>query len=192
MLRTYLVDSPINYDGSQLSPRWIERQFNLAGDVLVTFPGACEVKPEYMVDLEDLQSGSRIAAAQMLHFIGEIFEENPQIEKAVLWQRSLVYVTLELLRNLCPGVKLIRQGDDLFCEMQGEVRKLSISVATMSSTSLLFHFGVNISQKGVPVKAVALEDLKLDPSNLAQLVLQAFQEEYESIKKASLKVRILE
>lgn len=189
MLQTYLAELPIDYDGSQLSSGWIERQFNLVGDALAAFQGACEVKPENMVDLEDLQSGSRIAASQMLHFLGEIFEEKPQIEKAVLWQRSLVYVTFELLGSHCSQVKLIRQGDDLYAETTWGLRKLSISIATISLTSLLFHLGINVTQEGVPVPAASLKDLGLEPSSLALSVLKAFQEEYDSIKKASSKVK---
>jgi uncharacterized protein len=87
---TLFSDVRIDYDGSQLRSGWLAERFGLTPDaegVMAAFLGGCDVKPEFVVDLEEVASGEPIRAALMLHFIAEFPELD--LEKAVLRQRLL-------------------------------------------------------------------------------------------------------
>ncbi|MGZ3782751.1 MAG: DUF366 family protein, partial [Pseudobdellovibrionaceae bacterium] len=43
-----------------------------------------------------------------------------------------------------------------------------ISIATKSPVSVMVHFAMNITNKGTPVKTLSLQDLKLEPKNVAE------------------------
>jgi len=183
-LKTFFAPGRIDYDGSQLSSNWISNQFGLVGDSLVAFRGACDVKAEHMVDLEDLQAGAKIFSQNMVHFIGEFFD--PDLEKGVLRQRLLICVIKEKLEE--KGVNLLRQGDDLYLG-GGNPRKLSVSVATVSPVSVLIHVGLNVISEGAPVPAVGLDELGVDPEELARQVMEAYLREEESMRQAQAKVK---
>jgi hypothetical protein len=100
----------------------------------------------------------------MLHIMVERFD--PDLERAVLLQRLLVALTADRIRGaLAPdrAATVRRLGDDLFV---GE-GKLSVSVATLSPVSALIHLGLNIDDRGTPVRAAALGPLGIDPARLA-------------------------
>ncbi len=89
-MRTIFSDLRIDYDGSQLRSGWLAEAFGLAPDAegaMAAFLGGCDVKPEFVVDLEEVASGEPIRAALMLHFIAEFPERD--LEKTVLRQRLL-------------------------------------------------------------------------------------------------------
>ena len=70
-------------------------------------------------------------------------------------------------------------------------RKLSVSIATKSITSVLIHTGVNILAEGAPIPVSALQsDLGIkDIKEFAQEVMKNYSEEIEDIILASTKVR---
>ena len=70
-------------------------------------------------------------------------------------------------------------------------RKLSVSIATKSTTSILIHTGLNILSEGAPVKASGLtSELGIeDVREFALEVMKRYSEEIEDIKLASTKVR---
>ena len=70
-------------------------------------------------------------------------------------------------------------------------RKLSVSIATKSITSVLIHTGVNILSEGAPIPVSGLEsDLGIkDVKEFAQEVMAAYSEEIDDIVLASTKVR---
>jgi hypothetical protein len=97
-VRTLFSDSRIDYDGSQLRSGWLSERFGLAPDAegaMAAFLGSCDVKPEFVVDLDEVASGEPIRAALMLHFIAEFAERD--LEKAVLRQRLLAAVVRDEL-----------------------------------------------------------------------------------------------
>ncbi|MGZ3782209.1 MAG: DUF366 family protein, partial [Pseudobdellovibrionaceae bacterium] len=63
-----------------------------------------------------------------------------------------------------------------------------ISIATKSPVSVMVHFAMNITNKGTPVKTLSLQDLKLEPKNVAEDLITLFQKEFESIVMATQKV----
>ena len=70
-------------------------------------------------------------------------------------------------------------------------KKLSVSIATKSTTSILIHTGLNIDSEGAPVKASGLtSELGItDIKEFAIEVMEAYAEELKDIELASTKVR---
>lgn len=182
-MKTKLIEEEIKYIGSQLQPHWIYKNFKLQGDAIVAFIGECDVKLTEMVDIEDVINNEPIYSKSMLSFITEQFNIN--LEEGVFRQRLLICIIKELLEKR--GVFVVRNGDDLM--ING--RKLSVSIATKSTTSILIHTGLNIESEGAPVKASGLtSELGItDIRAFAQEVMTAYAEELKDIELASTKVR---
>lgn len=182
-MKTKFIDKEIKYIGSQLSPHWIYRNFNLQGDSIVAFCGECEVKLSEMVDIEDVINNEPIYSKYMLSFISEQFGVG--LNEAVLRQRLLMCLIKEILEER--GVFVVRNGDDLMIDG----RKLSVSIATKSITSVLIHTGLNILSEGAPVSASGLtSELGIkDIKEFALEVMKRYSEELEDIKFAGTKVR---
>lgn len=182
-MKTKFIDEEIKYIGSQLVPHWIYKNFKIQGDAIVAFIGECEVKLTEMVDIEDVINNEPIYSKSMLSFISEQFGIG--LVEGVLRQRLLISIIKEVLEKR--GIILLRNGDDL---MLGE-KKLSVSIATKSITSVLVHTGLNILSEGAPVKAAGLEsELGIkDVKEFALEVMQRYSEELNDILLASTKVR---
>ena len=183
MMKTKFIDENIKYIGSQLSPHWIYKNFGIQGDAIVSFIGECEVKLTEMVDIEDVINNEPIYSTSMLSFISEQFDFG--LVEGVLRQRLLICVIKELLEE--KGIFVVRKGDDLM--ING--KKLSVSIATKSITSVLIHTGLNILSEGAPVKASGLKsELGIDDiKGFALEVMRRYSDEVEDIKMASTKVR---
>ena len=182
-MHTKLIDKEIKYIGSQLAPHWIYKNFKLQGDAIVAFIGECEVALTEMVDIEDVINNEPIYSKSMLSFITEQFNVN--LVEGVFRQRLLICIIKELLE--ARGIFVVRNGDDLM--ING--RKLSVSIATKSTTSILIHTGLNILSEGAPVKASGLtSELGIsDIKEFALEVMKRYAEELEDINLASTKVR---
>ena len=177
-MKTKLIEEEIKYIGSQLQPHWIYKNFKLQGDAIVAFIGECDVKLTEMVDIEDVINNEPIYSKSMLSFITEQFNIN--LVEGVFRQRLLICIIKELLEKR--GVFVVRNGDDLM--ING--RKLSVSIATKSTTSILIHTGLNIESEGAPVKASGLtSELGItDIRAFAQEVMTAYEEELKDIELA--------
>ena len=182
-MHTKLIEKEIKYIGSQLAPHWIYKNFKLQGDVIVAFIGECEVALTEMVDIEDVINNEPIYSKSMLSFITEQFNVN--LVEGVFRQRLLICIIKELLE--ARGIFVVRNGDDLMIDG----RKLSVSIATKSTTSILIHTGLNILSEGAPVKASGLtSELGIsDIKEFALEVMKRYSEELEDINLASTKVR---
>lgn len=174
------------YDGSQLRPHWILTATGVTGDALVAFRGPCALPAAEIADLHDRLAGATIAADDMLHFVCERFDDG-DLDRATLRQRLLAARVLEVLCRLAPAHarSLRRDGDDVFLDGG----KLSVSVATRSPVSTLIHFGINVDNRGTPVRTASLRDLGVQPARCARAVLRETQREEESISSARCKVR---
>ena len=184
-METLFIDKEIDYTGTQLSPHWIYKNFNVMGNAIVAFIGACDVKLEHMVDIEDVINDEPIYSKKMLNIIEENF--NASLVEMVYKQRLLVTITKELIESQYPKVEIIRNGDDLF--VNG--KKLSVSIATKSITSTLIHFGLNIDAEGAPVNAADLtKDVGVENiPKFALDLLYKYQQEVKDINYAASKVR---
>lgn len=214
-MHTKFIDTEIKYTGEELSPHWIYKKFHLQGDAMVAFCGECEVKLTEMVDIEDVINNEPIYSKNMMSFIVEHF--NIGLVEGVIRQRLLICIIKEELER-CQEDKMrrcveegnkshastplhlhasqepspyssvhtiTRSGDDLFVEG----RKLSVSIATKSLTSVLIHVGLNIDPSGAPVDAIGLDFLKIsDIKGFAQNVMLKYSQEMDDIILASTKV----
>ena len=182
-MKTQLLEQEIKYEGWQLSQHWIYKNFKIQGDAIVAFCGECDVKLTEMVDIEDVINNEPIYSKYMLSFISEQF--NIGLIEGVLRQRLLMSTIKEALEKR--GVVVRRDGDDLFIND----KKLSVSIATKSMTSVLIHTGVNILAEGAPIPVSALKtDLNIDDiKEFAIEVMKNYSEEIEDIVLASTKVR---
>jgi hypothetical protein len=189
-VRTIIGADTELYTGEQLRSGWLEERFSLAPDAIAAFRGPCDVAREYMIDLEDLEAGETIVAADMLHFIAE--HDDADLARAVLRQRLLVCCAAESLLALRAVRGLTRDGDDLFVDDSPlePKRKLSVSIATGSSRhTTLIHLGINVDPRGAPVPAIGLRELGVDPSAYARDVLSRYAHDVDAAAHASTKVR---
>lgn len=182
-MKTLFIENEIKYIGSQLAPHWIYKNFKIQGDAIVAFVGECEVKLTEMVDIEDVINNEPIYSKYMLSFITEQF--NVELVEGVFRQRLLVTCIKEALERR--GFFVRRNGDDLFVND----KKLSVSIATKSMTSILIHTGLNILSDGAPIPVSGLgSDLGIeDIKEFAQEIMQKYSDEIEDIILASTKVR---
>lgn len=150
------IEEEMEYDGSQLASLWAFRNFGIKDDCIVAFIGKCDVKPDHMVDMEDRIEGDRIYSPRMLHFIVEHFDD-VSMKLIATRQRLLVYMAKDVI-----GREIEIRGSDMYWNR----RKLSVSVATVSTVSSKIHLGINIesdeyaslTEMGVfDVKRIALE-----------------------------------
>lgn len=182
-MKIKFIDEEIKYIGSQLVPHWIYKNFKIQGDAIVAFVGECEVKLTEMVDIEDVINDEPIYSKSMLSFITEQFGVG--LSEGVFRQRLLICIIKELLEER--GIFVVRNGDDLM--ING--RKLSVSIATKSMTSVLIHTGLNIISEGAPIAASGLKsELGIeDVKEFALEVMKRYVEELEDIYLATTKVR---
>lgn len=184
-MHTKLIEQEIKYTGLELSPHWIYKKFHLQGDAIVAFCGECEVKLSEMVDIEDVINDEPIYSKNMLSFIIEHFNIN--LVEGIFRQRLLITIIKELLEKSLHTSRftLHRSGDDLFLDN----KKLSVSIATKSLTSVLIHVGINIDPSGAPVDAIGLNSLNIANINdFANEVMVKYSQEIDDIILASTKV----
>lgn len=184
-LQVAFFDQRIPYTGSELRPHYLLEKLKLKGTAIAAFLGPCEVPTENLVDWEDRLENSMIRSKLMVHFIGEFF--GPSLREIVFFQRLFAQKVGEILRNQTTqeiAQEIRVDGDDVFV---GDA-KASVSIVTSSSVSRLFHFGINVDFEGAPVRAIGLQDIRVDPERFARDVLAIAQKEWESIEWACAKV----
>lgn len=184
-MKGHVARETIAYTGEQLRSNFALTTFGVAGDSIVAFCGPCDVRPDKIVDIEDLRQGNRIYSENMLHFIVE--HRHPDLEKSVLRQLMLVTIIKELL-NAQLGGAVRREHTDLY---DGDA-KISVSVATVSPVSSLIHCGINISSANTPVKTRGLDDYHIEPIGLARRVVEQYVRETERLWSAQCKVKWVE
>jgi hypothetical protein len=186
---THFFKETIVYTGSELRPHWVAERTGVYDNVLAVFCGPCRVETAELVDLEDRASQSRIEAAQMLHFIGESFDNN--LDQAILEHRLLICTFVDQLRkSLSPAdaARITRRGNDLFVSDPSGPRKLSVGIVTASPVSTLFHFGVNIDESGAPVAAFGLRHFGINIQEFVTAFLLVWETELASLRRARCKV----
>lgn len=184
-MKTHWIDQSMTYDGAQLHSLFAYLNYNLPGDSMVSWRGPCDIPNDKMVDGEDLLAHSKICGSDMLHFIIELFDMN--LAGTVAFQRLVSSIALELLLEKTQNLKLKRYGDDIFLDKA----KLSISIASKSPVSCMIHFAMNIDNKGTPVETLSLNDLKVNPKEFAQSLMDKVKQEWAGICFAKVKVKAL-
>ncbi len=191
MIKSYLHNEPLTYDGTQLRSHFAYQTFGIQGDSIVAFMGPCDVRGDHLVDLEDSKQNLFIHSENMLHFIVEHFDGD--LIRTIAFQRLLVDLMIQEITDSYDTVetsgrtslRLIRRGNDIY----DDIYKLNVSVATRSPVSCLIHTGINISSKNTPVPTKGLEDYDLNPNALATGVMNRYRAEMEGIWRARSKVK---
>lgn len=184
-LQTQISSEKLNYTGAELKPHFLLTHFGLQGSALAAFRGACSVKTEDLVDYEDRLAQDFIAAAEMLHVLGEFFGM-PLVQG--IWAQRLLMAQAyeELIARGVDATRLRREGDDLYLGLA----KLSVSIVTASPVSCLLHAAINIDPTGAPVEALGLAALGIaDPLDFARAWVGRFEQEWKGIAIATTKVR---
>ena len=183
-LKIKYIDETITYDGSQLCAHFAYKNYGIQGDSLVCFEGPCNIPQENMADLEDVIEGEEIYSDSMLHFIGEFFFSS--LQEVVLYQRIFASIIKDVILKKTTK-NLLRDGDDLFLRE----KKLSISIATVTGVSTVFHFAMNTDSKNTPVDTISLGELGIeDIHEFANIILEKMQEEVTKARLAVCKVRV--
>ncbi|MEN4007333.1 MAG: DUF366 family protein [Methanobacteriaceae archaeon] len=179
------------YDGSQIEPFWAFKELKLKGSSIVSWIGSMEIKTAKIIDYEDV--GFEIKSDEMLHFIIEHFDVQPaDIRTCYHRQRIFVMIVRDILSEF--GIQTSRKGDDVYFDG----KKLSVSIATCSNSSMKIHFGMNIKDKGTPddVDTIGLIECKDDLDNekisaLSSKICKTYINEIESIEEDITKTRVL-
>jgi len=175
----------MNYDGSQLHHAFAYEQAGELGATICYFKGQADVR-EHLVDLEDSLANDFIKSEEMWHFIIEIPEAT--ITEMVVWQRLFITMCVDFLKKECKDKQIIRMGDDIWIDL----RKLSVSIATLSRFSGLVHVGINIKvgAECPYIGAIGLSKFTDDKysSTTFSEIAYVFAKEYEDVKNATYKV----
>ena len=176
------IDTPVKYDGRQLSSHFAYRSFGLSGDSIVAFVGPVDVKLTEMKDIEDVLALEPISSDSMLNFIIEVFDQDL---KATIWMQRLLIATIQdELNTVAEGVTVERRGNDLYFND----RKLSVSIATASPVSTLVHIGINVSGQGAPIPVSSLQELGVEAREFGESILKRFSDEFDEVQFARVKV----
>ncbi|AEF95566.1 DUF366 family protein [Methanotorris igneus] len=173
----------IKYTGKEIEPLWAFNMFDVQKDSIVAFRGGMEVKIENMKDLKDVKEEGEfkipIKGDDCIHFIVEHFD-NPDLKMIYLRQRILICIAKDTIESF--GVKLDREGDDLYCNG----KKLSVCIATRGVSSAKIHLGINVNSKGIPehVEGIGLEDIGIfDIEEVMRKIAISYAKEMEKIEK---------
>ncbi len=183
-MKCVVLPEKFDYDGSQISSLWAYNSFGIQEDSVVVFRGACDVKIEHMIDLEDRRANESIWSEDMVSFIIEHFDST-DLKLIYTRQRLFTALVKEYLANL--DVQTTREGDDLF--LKGN--KLTVSIASTSAVSQKIHFGINVSHNvyGNLKEAGIGEDKQV--ASFMQAVGETYVQELEDIEKDLRKSRSL-
>ena len=154
------IEEVFPYDGSQIDASWAFKEFGIYGSSIITWIGPVNITPDNLKDFADV--GLEIKSNNMVNFICEFFDCQPaNMRIAYLRQKLLVMIFREILFE--KGIPTTREGDDIFINN----RKLSISIATASLSSMKIHFAFNLEDKGTPddVDTIGLFDIKDNENN---------------------------
>ncbi len=184
------LTEPVLYDGSPIEPFWAFKKHKVKGSSIITWIGPMNIKPDELIDYEDV--GLEIKADKMMHFIIEHFDRQPaDIKTCYHRQRLFVMIVKDILTE--SGINTKRDGDDLYFES----KKLSVSIATCSNSSMKIHFGMNIVNKGTPadVETIGLLECQknLDDQKINDLIdkiSKNYINEIESIEEDITKTKV--
>nr|WP_302578227.1 DUF366 family protein [Methanobrevibacter arboriphilus] len=183
------LEESIEYDGSQIEASWAFKSFGIKGSSIITWIGSMNITPDNLKDFEDI--GLEIKSDKIINIIVEHFDEQPaNLRIAYMRQRLLVVILKDMLSKM--GIESIRKGDDIYIVSKDKskskskssdilpntvYKKLTVSIATISQSSMKIHLGINITREGTPenVETIGIlelfEDINLNNVNLNKINL---------------------
>jgi len=157
------INENFEYDGSQIEGSWAFKSFGIKGSSIVTWIGSMNISSENLKDFEDI--GLEIKSNNMLHFIIEHFDQQPaNLRIAYMRQRIFVMILKEELAK--KGIGSIRKGDDIYIDFNG-LKKLTVSIATVSPSTMKIHCGINLTSVGTPDDVDTIGLFELTTSNIS-------------------------
>lgn len=192
------LEDNTSYNGSQIEPSWAFKTFGIKDSSIVSWIGPMEIEQEHLIDFEDV--GLEIKGDMMMHFIIEHFDVQPaDIKLCYHRQRIFVMIVKDILEEI--GVKTTRNGDDLYFKKQSHeedvLGKLSVSIATCSTSSMKIHFAINLTEDGTPDDVETAEllgicaDLSKDGlDDIIDEICSVYIDEISSIEKDICKTRV--
>ncbi len=183
-MKCIIFDKKLDYDGSQISSLWGYNIADVQDDSIIAFRGACDVKIEHMIDLEDKKADESIISPDMLHFIIEHFDST---DLKLIYTRQRLFTSIVFETLNARGVSTKREGDDLFVNK----KKLTVSIASTSAVSQKIHFGINVTHDFYG----NLNDIGINESEVNELmreIAERYTHEFEDIEKDLRKSRSLD
>ncbi len=183
-MKCIIFDKELDYDGSQISSLWGYNIADVQDDSIIAFRGACDVKIEHMIDLEDKKADESIISPDMLHFIIEHFDST---DLKLIYTRQRLFTSIVFETLNARGVSTNREGDDLFVNK----KKLTVSIASTSAVSQKIHFGINVTHDFYG----NLNDIGINESGVNELmreIAERYTHEFEDIEKDLRKSRSLD
>jgi len=189
------LEEELLYDGSQIEPQWVFREFGIKDSSIVRWIGPMDIHQDNIVDYED--QGKEIKGDKLLHFIIEHFDVQPaDLRLCYHRQRLFILMVQDNLEKL--GLKTQREGDDLYHVTGSDKKaKLSVSIATCYNNSMKIHFAMNISSEGTPsdVEITSLIDCIRDLTTekvdqMADNIVDDYIKELSSIEKDITKTKV--
>lgn len=187
-MKNLFIENEFMYDGTQLRPLYAYEKHGIQGHSIISWIGGCDIPFEHMVDYEDKLEKSEIRGKKMLHFIIEVFDF--KLISAVFMQRLFSSIVKDVIEKKS-SQDLVRKGDDLFWQINGVKRKLTISIASVSAVSSMVHFAININNENTPVETCSLDDLKIEAKSISLQIMKEFVDEYLDVVVATQKVKPL-
>ncbi len=185
-MKSLYIKERLKFTGEQLKSHWAYNKFDVLGDNIVAFVGPCELDQKYIIGVDHLKKKTQIRSEMMLHFLVEHFDQD--LEKAILRQKLLVSILKDKLNHRLGADVLQRWGNDIF----EKDFKLTVSTVTKTTVSTKIHLGINISSKNVPAKAKGLSDYKIDPDDIAEVVVNQYRLDIRRIKERLVRTRSVE
>ncbi|HJH28176.1 MAG TPA: DUF366 family protein [Methanosarcinaceae archaeon] len=183
-MKCIIFDKKLDYDGSQISSLWGYNIADVQDDSIIAFRGACDVKIEHMIDLEDKKADESIISPDMLHFIIEHFDST---DLKLVYARQRLFTAIVFETLTARGINVVREGDDLFVNN----KKLTVSIASTSAVSQKIHFGINVTHDFYG----NLNDIGINGSEVNELmrrIAEHYTHEFEDIEKDLRKSRPLD
>lgn len=154
-------DREIVYKGNQLSPMFVYNETKGVANI-VLFRGPMSLNSNDLVDAEDKVNNDSIHSRDAINIIAEL----PFVDLVggVALQRIMIRKIVDVLQSMVSNVYWLIDGDDIkFCKApvsQPDYKKLSVSIATKTATSVLIHIGLNIfAGQNAPAFAGSLIDI---------------------------------
>lgn len=185
-MRSKFIKEDLNFTGEQFSSLFAYDSFNLLGDSIIAFIGACDVSIKEIADLELAKSGKKtFYCPKMLHFLAEHFEVD--MEKAIFRSLLLLNIIKDLINEKLDKYLIKRVGTELF---ENDSR-IAFSLASSSPVSSLIYVGVALvpAEEG---KGKGLEGYGIEPVAFANEVMDRYTKEAERITQLRCRTRWVE
>ncbi|MEO0096600.1 MAG: DUF366 family protein [candidate division WOR-3 bacterium] len=184
-MKTRFIKEELTFTGEQLRSLFAYDTYNILGDSLIAFIGACDISLKEAVDLESQKVRRYSYVPKMLHFLAEHFEMD--VEKAILRSYLLLDIVKDILNEKLGTLQIKRVGNELY---DGESR-VAISMAASSPISSLVYVGINVVPP-TETPAKGLEDYQIDIMEFGNLVLERYAKDSERINQMRYRTRWVE